>query len=154
MKSFEESGPGDTLEPRGKGFRIVVYVDCVLGGDCVTRRSRMGFAVFLNSVPLYWMSKKQSSCEVSTFGSEFTPMKQSVEYVRGLRYRLRMLGITVDEPAFVHGDNKSVLANTTVPGSTLKRKMNSFSCHFIWEGCARDKWRMSYINKHLNCADY
>ena len=36
MKSFEESGPGDMPEPRGKGFRIVVYVDCDLGGDCVT----------------------------------------------------------------------------------------------------------------------
>jgi hypothetical protein len=38
-----------------------------------------------------------------------------------LRYKLRMMGITVDEPAFVFGDNQSVLANTTAPGSTLKR---------------------------------
>ena len=32
-----------------------------------------------------------------------------------------MMGITVDEPAFVFGDNQPVLANTTVPGSTLKK---------------------------------
>ena len=153
QKPFEESGPGDMPEARGKGFRIVTYVDCDLGGDCVTRRSRTGFAVFLNGAPLYWMSKKQSSCEVSTFGSEFTAMKQALEYVRGLRYKLRMLGIPVDEPAFVFGDNKSVLANTTVPGSTIKKKMNSLSYHFIREGCARDKWRTAYVNTHLNCAD-
>ena len=138
QKPFEESGPADMPEPRGQSFTMTVYVDCDLGGDCVTRRSRTGFAVFLNGVPLYWMSKKQSSCEVSTFGSEFTAMKQALEYVRGLRYKLRMLGIPVTEPAFVFGDNKSVLANTTVPGSMLKKKMNSLSYHFICEGCAKD----------------
>ena len=152
-RPFEDSGPGEAPEPRGKGFRITVFVDCDLGGDLVTRRSRTGYAVFLNSAPLYWLSKKQTSCEVSTFGSEFTAMKQACEYVRGLRYRLRMMGIPVDEPAFVFGDNKSVLANTTVPGSTLKKKMNSLSFHFVREGCARDEWRTSYVNTLQNCAD-
>ncbi|KAL7523110.1 hypothetical protein ACHAWF_000375, partial [Thalassiosira exigua] len=61
-RPFEEFGPGDMPEPRGEGFRIVTCVDCDLGGDCATRRSRTGFAVFLNGAPLYWMSEKQSSC--------------------------------------------------------------------------------------------
>ena len=151
--AFEESGPGDMPEPRGQGFRMVVYVDCDLGGELVTRRSRTGFAVFLNSAPIYWLSKKQTSCEVSTYGSELTAMKQAVEYVRGLRYKLRMMGIPCDEPTFVYGDNKSVLANTTMPASTIKKKMNSLSYHFIREGCARDEWRTAYINTHLNLAD-
>ena len=76
---------------------------------------------------------------VSTFGPKFTAMKQACEYVMGLRYRLRMMGIPVDEPAFVFGDNKSVLADTTVPGATLKKKMKSISYHFVREGCARDE---------------
>ena len=101
QKPFEEFGPADMPEPRGKPFRIVVYVDCDLGGDSVTRRSRTGYAVFLNNAPLFWMSKKQSSCEVTTYGLEFTAMKQALEYVRGLWYKLRMLGIPVHEPAFV-----------------------------------------------------
>ena len=48
---FEESGPGDMPEPRGQGFTMRVYVDCDLGGELVTRRSRSrtGFAVFLNN---------------------------------------------------------------------------------------------------------
>ena len=87
-KPFEESGPVDAREPRGRGFCIVVYVYCNLGGYCVTRRSRTGFAVFINGAPFHWMSEKQSSCEVSTFGSEFTAMKQALEYVRGLQYKL------------------------------------------------------------------
>ena len=150
---FTESGPADMPAPRGVGFTMTVYVDCDLGGDCVTRRSRTGFAVFLNGAPIYWMSKKQSSCEVSTYGSELTAMKQAVEYVRGLRYKLRMMGIPCEDPTFVYGDNKSVLANTSMPGSTLKKKMNSLSYHFIREGCARDEWRTAYVNTNFNLAD-
>jgi hypothetical protein len=98
-----------------------VFVDADHTGDLLTRRSRTGFIVFLNGAPIYWSSKKQSSCETSTFGSQFVAMKQATEYILGLRYKLRMMGITVDEPAFVFGDNQSVLANTTAPGSTLKK---------------------------------
>ncbi len=64
-----------------------------------------------------------------------------------------MMGITVDKPAHVFGDNQSVLANTTAPGSTLKRKSNATVYHFVWEGCARDEWRTAYINTDENVAD-
>ena len=56
---FTESGHADMPAPRGVVFTMTVYVDCDLGGDCVTRRSRTVFAVFLNGAPIYWMSKKQ-----------------------------------------------------------------------------------------------
>ena len=87
--------------PLGKSFTCRVYVDSDHAGDQVTRRSRTGFIVFLNSAPIYWSSKKQTSCETSTYGSELLAMKQATEFVRGLRYKLRMMGIPVDEPAFV-----------------------------------------------------
>ena len=77
-----------------------MFVDADHTGDLLTRRSRTGFIVFLNGAPIYWSSKKQTSCETSTFGSEFVAMKQATEYIRGLRYKLRMMGITVDEPAY------------------------------------------------------
>ena len=95
----------------------------------------------------------QGSCKTSTFGSEFVAMKQAMEYVRGLGFKLRMMGITVNEPAFVFGDNQSVLANTTSPASTLKKRSNAIAYHFVREGCARDEWRTAYINTHENVAD-
>jgi hypothetical protein len=92
---------------------VRVYVDADHAGDLLTRRSRTGFIVFFNRAPIYWSSKKQTSCKTSTFGNEFVAMKQVTAYYRGLRLKLRMMGITVDEPAYVFGDNQSVLANTT-----------------------------------------
>ena len=139
--------------PHGPSMTIRVYVDSDHAGDLITRRSRTGFIVFLNNSPIFWSSKKQGSCETRTFGSEFVAMKQATEYVRGLRFKLRMFGITVDEPAFVFGDNQSVLANTSAPASTLKKKSNAIAYHFVREGCARDEWRTAYINTHENVAD-
>ena len=89
----KEELPPNMPEPRGQGFIISAKVDADHAADTVTRRSRTGFFVYLNSAPVYWMSKKQTSCESSSFGSEFVAMKQCCEYLRGLRYKLRMMGI-------------------------------------------------------------
>ena len=59
----------------------------------------------------------------------------------------------MDEPALIFGDNQSVLANTTMPESTLKKKTKSISFHFVREGSARDEWRTAYINTHENVAE-
>ena len=80
-------------------------------------------------------------------------MKQCCEYIRGLRYKLRMMGIPVDRPTCIYGDNQSVLANTTIPDSTLKKKSESIAYHFVCERVARDEWRTSYVNTHDNEAD-
>jgi hypothetical protein len=144
-EELNEELPCNMPKSLGPSMTMRVFVDADHAGDLITQRSRTGFIVFLNGAPIYWSSKKQTSCETSTFGSKFVAMKQATEYIRGLRYKLRMMGITVDEPAYVFGDNQSVLANTTAPGSTLKKKSNAIAYHFVWEGCARDEWRTAYI---------
>jgi hypothetical protein len=128
-------------------------VDADHASDTMTRRSRTGFIVYLNCAPVYWLSKKQTSCESSSFGSEFCAMKQCCEYLRGLRYKLRMMGIPCDGPAYIHGDNQSVLASCGIPDSVLKKKSQSIAYHFVCEGAARDEWRTSYVNTHDNEAD-
>ena len=81
-------------------------------------------------------------------------MKQATEYIRGLHYKLRMMGIPYEEPTVVYGDNQSVLANTTAPTSQLKKKSNSIAYHFVREGCARDEWRTTYVKSDNNPADW
>ena len=151
--SLTEELPGNMPQTRGSGCVMRAYVDADHAGDSITRRSRTGFLVYLNSAPIYWMSKKQTSVETSSFGSEFIAMKQCTEYIRGLRYKLRMMGIPCEGPAFVYGDNQSVLANTTIPDSTLKKKSQGIAYHFVREGCARNEWRTAYVNTHLNPED-
>ena len=63
------------------------------------------------------------------------------------------MGIPVEGPTSIYGDNQSVLANTTIPDSTLKKKSLSIAYHVVCEGVARDEWRTSYVNTHDNEAD-
>ena len=64
-----------------------------------------------------------------------------------------MMGIPVNGPAYIRGDNQSVLCNTSIPDSTLKKKSQSIAYHFVREGVIRDEWQTAYMNTHENPAD-
>ena len=146
----KEEIPSNAPDPRGIAFTMRAFVDSNHAGDMITQRSRTGFLVFLNNAPIYWFSKKQGSCETSSFGSKFIAMKSCCEYVRGLRYKLRMLGIPVELPTYIFGDNQSVLVSSSKPHSNLKKKFSSIAFHFFREGAVKDEWRVAYINKNFN----
>ena len=80
-------------------------------------------------------------------------MKACCEYLRGLRYKLRMVGIPVDHPFYIYRDTKSVLVNSSIPTSMLKKKSISIAYHFVREGVAANEWLVSYISTHQNIAD-
>ena len=126
-----EENPSNAREPQGFSFKIQAYVNLDHAGDTITCGSRSGFIVFLNYAPIYWTSKKQTSIETSSFGSEFIAMKVCCEYLRGLRYKLRMMGIPCDIPSYIYGDNQSVLAYSTNPFSQLKNKSSSIAYHLF-----------------------
>ena len=84
----KEEIPSNAPEPRGIVFTMIAFVDSDHAGDMITRRSLTGFLIFLNNAPIYWFSKKQGSCETSSFVSGFIAMKYCCENVRGLWYKL------------------------------------------------------------------
>ena len=79
-------------------------------------------------------------CGIIVFGTKFIATKQCCEYVHGLRYKLRMMGISCDDPKVIYGDNQSVLANTIIPDLMLKKESQSIAYHFVQEGAAWDEW--------------
>ena len=58
-------------------------------------------------------------------------MKQCCEHLCRLHYKFQMMGIPIYGPVYISGDNQSVLANTTVPESMLKKKSQSIAYHFV-----------------------
>ena len=148
-----EQIPDGCPRPLGKEMLIRAFVDADFAGDTLTRRSRTGYIVMLNNAPIYWHSKKQTACETSSFGSEFLALKSCCEYLRGLRVKLRQMGIPISNPCFVYGDNQSVLWNTTIPDSVLRKKTSSVAYHFVREGVSNDEWRTAYIKTAENPSD-
>ena len=145
--------PPDMPEPRGKPVQITMFVDASHAANVVTRQSRTGVLIYCNMSLIIWHSKKQNSIETSTFGSEFMALKTGFELLEALRYKLRMMGVPLDGPAMVKVDNMSVVKNTSVPESMLKKKSNSIAYHYVREKCAADIARVGYEPTDTNLAD-
>ena len=100
-----------------------------------------------NMALINWLSKRQATVEGAVFGSEFVALKQGVETLRGIRYKLRMMGVPFDGPSYIYGDNMSVVNNTSKPESTLKKKSNSICNHFCEGGCC-DEGMFDNLDSH------
>jgi hypothetical protein len=61
--------------------------------------------------------------------------------------------VALDGPALMLGDNMSVVLNTTVPSSALKKKHNAIADHRIKEAIAARIMRFAYIMSEENVSD-
>ena len=109
--------------------------------------------IFLNTALINFLSKKQPTVETAVFGSEFVAMKHGVETLRGIRYKLRMMGVEISGPTYIYGDNMSVIHNTSKPEQVLKKKSISICYHFVREAVAMRECITSHIPTGKNVAD-
>jgi hypothetical protein len=79
----------------------------------------------MNTALVQWFSKQQATIETPVFGAEFVVIKIGMESLRGLRYKLGMMGVGISGPSYIYGDKMSVIHNTQRPESMLKKKSNS-----------------------------
>ena len=95
---MKEAIPGDMPKPRGNSMLPYCFVDANHAGNTVTQRSQTGILLFYNRLPIIWHSKRQNTVETSTFGSEITAMKNAVELIEALRYKLQMFSVPMEVP--------------------------------------------------------
>ncbi|GAX24495.1 hypothetical protein FisN_18Lu065 [Fistulifera solaris] len=153
-RDAKEELPPRMLKPRGKSVVISAYVDASRAANQVTRQSHTGIQIFVNRALTMWFSKKQSTVESSAFASEFIAMKTCIEMIVGLRYKLRMMGVPLDdEPSKIFCDNNSVVLNSSQFSSTLSKKHNSVAYHLTQWHVAAGIIEVIWIPTHKNLAD-
>jgi hypothetical protein len=150
-----EEIPKDLPHEKGSRVRMTVYIDAYHAHDLVTRRSIIGILFMLNNTPIRWISKRQKTVEASTYGSELVASRVATEaeLILEISYMLRSVGVTLDGPALMLGDNMSVVLNTTVPSSVLKKKHNEIAYHRVREAIAERIMRFAYIKSEENVSD-
>ena len=148
-----EEIPHDMPPPKYKPVRITAYVDADHAHDLVTRRSVTGVLIYINNTPIRSICKRQTTVETSTYGSELVATKMAVEAIMELRYQLRMVGVPINGPAMLYGDNMSVVLSTTVPSSVLKKKMLALCYHRVREAIAAGIIVYQHIRSEHNKAD-
>ena len=73
--------------------------------------------------------------------------------LRGLRYKLRMMGIEFNGPSYVYGDNMSVIHNTQRPEAMLKKTSNSICYHAVREAVSMGECLTGHTRSEHNPAD-
>ena len=91
--------------------------------------------------------------EGNVFGAEFVCLKQGVECLKGIRYKLRMMGVPIDGPTWIYGDNMSVIHNTSTPESTLEKKSNAICYHLVREAVVAKECLTCWVLTLSNWAD-
>ena len=152
-KYAEEAQPPNMPTPRGRYMSTHCFVDSDHAGDKVTRRSQTGVLIFCCRAPVLSYSKRQNSVETSTYGSELVAMRQAIDLVKSLRYKLRMFGIPIDGPTDIFCDNESVFKNVSKPESVLSKKQHSISYHSAREAVASNIVRVAKEGTATNLSD-
>ena len=107
----------------------------------------------MNNTPLTWLSKRQKTVETSTYGSELVAARIAVDLLIEWRYKLRMLGLNLEKQSWLLGDNMSVVLNTTLPSSSLKKKHQACNYHRVREAIAGGYLIFGHIDSEENVAD-
>ena len=129
------------------------WVDANHATDKVTRRSQTGILIFCNRAPILWFSKRHNSVESSTFGSYFMALKNAVELVTALRYKLIMFDIPIGGLTYMFCHNKDVYKNSSTPESVLGKKHHIVVYHKCREAVVSGICRISKENTETNLAD-
>ena len=80
-------------------------------------------------------------------------MKQSIDTLRGKRYKLRMMGITISCPSYIYGYDMSVVQNTSKADSVLRKKCNSVCFYAVCESVAMGQSLVEHIPSKENIPE-
>jgi hypothetical protein len=72
-----------------------------------------------------------ATVETTTFGSEFTAARMTVDQIIDLLITLQYLGVHVNGNSFVFGDNQAVVNNSSIPHSSVNNRHNSLAYHRV-----------------------
>ena len=132
----QEMLPHNMPKPQGQLVKLWGYFDTSHASCLKTWWLVTGILLFINSCPIHWYCKRQNTVETLTYGSELITGKIVVESIIDFRYRLHMLGVPLNGSSVLFGDNQSMIMNTTVPSSALKKRHLAVAYHRIREAVA------------------
>ena len=102
---------------------------------------------------IIWYTKRQATIESAVFGADFVTMEQAMEVSRGLRYKLRMMEVSIEGPTHMYGAILSTIHNTQQPVLQLKKKFNSICFHAVREAVAMGELLTEHAKTEGNPID-
>ena len=139
--------------PRGRPIQTSCWLDSNLAHDQVTRRSVEGYMLYVGSTLIKSKSSRQGAIASSTYGSELRARRTATEEALGVIYLLRSLGINLDGPTILLGDNASSLISVMNPKSSLSQRHHGISFHLSRKSEAASATIRYHVNTKINISD-
>jgi len=86
-------------------------------------------------------------------GSELITARISTDLIIEMKHTFKMLGMKVEESSLLLGDNMSVVLNTIINSSILKKKHNVIAYQNVREGVATRIIKFAHIDYKENISE-
>lgn len=116
-----EEDPSNMLIPLGNAVTMSCFVDADHAGNKVTRRSHTGIFILVNNTPITVYSKRQNTCESSTYGSELVAMRLARDLISALCIKLKCFGVPIDGSTNVFCDMPPLLITSAYLNQCCQR---------------------------------
>jgi hypothetical protein len=134
-------------------LQLHAYSNADWAGDLDTRRSTIGYIVFMSINPLTWVSKKQSTVSRSSIEAKYRALASCATEVSWLRMVLHDLGISLWSPPTLWYDNVSAFALSSNSVFHARTKHIEVDYHFIRDCVVRKDLQVCFINSGDQLAD-
>ncbi|KAL7504486.1 LOW QUALITY PROTEIN: hypothetical protein ACHAXN_002117 [Cyclotella atomus] len=128
----EELIPVDAPKALGKSVLLRMFIVTTQGTKRVDALEQVLSSLSMEAL-LIGFRKSNQPLKPRCSAPKFCALKHCIENLRGIRYKLRMLGVPIGGATRIFGDNMSIVTNSSKPESTLKKKSNSVCYHAVRE---------------------
>ena len=142
-----------TLNLGGAIPDLAGFTDSDWGGDCDDRKSISAYVFCLGDAAVSWKTKKQNSVALSSVEAEYMAMCQAAKEAVWLTGLLEDLGIDLEAPPVVYGDNQGALALAQNPVFHPRSKHIDIQYHYTRELVQSQRITIKYIPTNVMLAD-
>ncbi|XP_019181908.1 PREDICTED: uncharacterized protein LOC109177019 [Ipomoea nil] len=133
--------------------RIQAYSDSDWAGCPIDRKNTSGFAVYLGSNLISWLSKKQRTVARSSTEAEYKALADVLAEITWVVSLLQELGLHSGEPASLWCDNLGATYLCANPVFHARTKHVEIDYHFLQDKVASGDFVVNYISTTDQLAD-
>lgn len=139
--------------PADSSVQLQAYSDADWAGCPDTRKSTIGWCMFLGNAPISWKCKKQDLVSKSSTEAEYRAMSVTCSEIIWLRGLLIELGFSQAQPTPLHADNTSAMQIAANPVYYEWTKHIEVDCHSIRDAYDRRVISLPHISTSIQIAD-
>jgi hypothetical protein len=132
---------------------LIGYTDSDYATDSTNGKSVSGMVFMMNGGPVCWKSKQQDTVATSTCEAELIAANVGAREALWFRKLLPELGVDLQGPIVVKGDNECCITLTKHPVLSAKSKHIRQKHFFAREVSDLNEVKFSYVHTSLNLAD-